>query len=423
LAATSAVIPASGLGKRLNSETDKAFVPLAGQPLIAHALAVFQDCSEIEEIVLVVRAEQVGRAGELARERGFAKVKAVVPGGEARQDSVRSGLAEVSPGCDVIAVHDGARPLITREIIASSIDAARADGAAIAAVPVTDTIKSSLDGRFVRSTLDRERLYAVQTPQTFAREVIESAYERAYADRYFGTDDASLVERLGLPVRIVQGSYENIKVTTPTDIAIAEAIMRARAEGSRGQGIQGLREGAASDVVTSPAVCSLQSAVYGLSARVGQGYDIHRFGPGRKLFLGGIEFPGEEGLLGHSDADVMLHAVADAVLGAAGAGDIGRLFPDTDPAYKDIRSTVLLARVAEVVVELGWRVGNVDVTLVAERPRIAKHAPAMQANIAEALRIAPEQVGVKASTAEGLGPIGEGLGIECYAVALLCTLE
>ena len=411
MAATSAVIPASGLGKRLNSETDKAFVPLAGQPLIAHALAVFQDCSEIEEIVLVVRAEQVGRAGELARERGFAKVKAVVPGGEARQDSVRSGLAEVSPGCDVIAVHDGARPLITREIIASSVDAARADGAAIAAVPVTDTIKSSLDGRFVRSTLDRERLYTVQTPQTFAREVIESAYERAYADRYFGTDDASLVERLGLPVRIVHGSYENIKVTTPTDIAIAEAIIRARAEG--------YREGAASDVVTSPAVCNLQSAVYGLSARVGQGYDIHRFGPGRKLFLGGIEFPGEEGLLGHSDADVMLHAVADAVLGAAGAGDIGRLFPDTDPAYKDIRSTVLLARVAEVVVELGWRVGNVDVTLVAERPRIAKHAPAMQANVAEALRIAPEQVGVKASTAEGLGPIGEGLGIECYAVALL----
>ena len=404
MAATSAVIPASGLGRRLDSETDKAFAALAGQPLIAHTLAVFQDCPEIGEIILVVRAEQIGRAEGLARERGFTKVKSVVAGGEVRQDSVRSGLAEVSPGCDVIAVHDGARPLVTREIIASSIDAARADGAAIAAVPVIDTIKSSLDGRFVSSTLERERLYAVQTPQTFARNVIESAYQRAYADYYFGTDDASLVERLGLPVRIVHGAYENIKVTTPTDIAIAEAIIRARAEGSR--------EGAASDVVTSP-------AVYGLSAHVGQGYDVHRFGPGRKLFLGGIEFPGEEGLLGHSDADVMLHAVADAVLGAAGAGDIGRLFPDTDPAYKDIRSTVLLARVEEIVAELGWRVGNVDVTLVAERPRIAKHAPAMQANIAEALGIAPEQVGVKASTAEGLGPIGEGLGIECYAVVLL----
>ena len=434
MAATSAVIPASGLGRRLNSDTDKAFAPLAGQPLIAHALAVFQDSPEIEEVVLVVRAEQIGRARELARERGFAKVKAVVPGGEVRQDSVRSGLAEVSPGCDVIAVHDGARPLVTREIIASSIDAARADGAAIAAVPITDTIKSSLDGRFVKSTLDRERLYAVQTPQTFAREVIRSAYERAYADRYFGTDDASLVERLGLPVRIVQGSYENIKVTTPTDIAIAEAIMRARAEGSRDPGIQGSRgpgpelAGSAFDVGCSTLDVPTHSPIlpfshYPILTRVGQGYDVHRFGPGRKLFLGGVEFPGEEGLLGHSDADVMLHAVADAVLGAAGAGDIGRLFPDTDPAYKDIRSTVLLARVAEIVAELGWRVGNVDVTLVAERPRIAKHVPAMQRNIAEALRIAPEQVGVKASTAEGLGPIGEGLGIECHAVALLIRDE
>ena len=396
MTATSAIIPASGLGRRLGNDSGKAFATIAGQPLIGYTLAAFQECAEIGEIVLVAHRDQIAAAEMLAQERGFTKVKAVIPGGKVRQDSVRNGLAAASPDCEIITIHDGARPFVTPDIIVSSIEAAREDGAAIAVVPVTDTIKSSLDGRFVSSTLDREKLYAVQTPQTFARDVIRSAYERAYADGYLGTDDASLVERLGLPVRIVEGAYENIKVTTPTDIAVAEAIMRSRQQqGAGGQ----------------PMV------------RVGHGYDVHRFGPGRKLFLGGVEFPGEEGLLGHSDADVMLHAVADAVLGAVGAGDIGRLFPDTDPAYKDVRSTVLLARVAELAAELGWRVGNVDVTLIAERPRIAKHAPAMQANIADALRISPEQVSVKASTAEGLGPIGEGLGIECHAVALVYPIS
>ena len=415
MTATSAIIPASGLGRRLGSYPDKAFVPIAGQPLIAHTLAVFQECSEIDEIILLTRGSQVGAAEKLVHDRGFAKVKAVTAGGEVRQDSVRNGLAELSAGCELVAIHDGARPFITPEIIASSIEAAREDGAAIAAVPVTDTIKSSLDGRFVSSTLDRKTLYAVQTPQTFQRKVIESAYERAYADSYFGTDDASLVERLGMPVRIVEGSYENVKVTTPADIVVAEAIASSR------------QPSAVSSQPFDPprrtqdrAASSQQMPDPGLRmARIGHGYDVHRFGPKRKLFLGGIEFPGEEGLLGHSDADVMLHAIADAVLGAVGAGDIGRLFPDTDPAYKDVRSTVLLAKVAEIAAELGWRVGNVDVTLIAERPRIAEHVPAMQASIAEALGIEPEQASVKASTAEGLGPIGEGLGIECHAVALL----
>ena len=391
MAATCAVIPASGLGRRLNSQAGKAFAAVAGQPLIAYTVRVFQECPEVDEIVLVVREDQMAAAELLVEEREFSKVNAVIAGGKVRQDSVRNGLAKVSADSDIVAIHDGARPLVTREIIVSSIEAAREDGAAIAAVPVTDTIKSSLDGRFVASTLEREKLYAVQTPQTFALALIESAYERAYADGYFGTDDASLVERLGMPVRIVEGSYENIKVTTATDVAITEAIMRER----EGQGEANL------------------------GPRIGHGYDIHRFGLGRKLFLGGVEFPGEEGLLGHSDADVMLHAVADAVLGAVGAGDIGRLFPDTDPAYKDIRSTVLLAKVAETVTQLGWHVGNVDVTLIAERPRIAKNVSDMQANIAKALGISPKQVSVKASSAEGLGPTGEGLSIECHAVALL----
>lgn len=384
MAGTSALIPASGLGRRLNSppQAGKAFAVIGGEPLISHALRAFQDCPQVDEIVLVVRRDEIASARELVESRGFSKVKSITPGGEVRQDSVRNGLAEVSPDSEIIAIHDGARPLVTQEIIASTIEAADTDGAAIAAVPVIDTIKSSLDGVFVTSTLDRQTLYAVQTPQTFQRSIITEAYGRAYADCYYGTDDASLVERLGIPVRIVRGSYENIKVTTPTDLRIAESLLR-------------------------------QSAI-----RIGHGYDVHRFSPGRKLFLGGVEFPGD-GLLGHSDADVLLHAVADAVLGAAGAGDIGHLFPDTDPAYKNARSMDLLATVGEVVGKLGWAVGNIDVTLIAQKPKIAGHTPTMQANIARALGIDPRQVSVKGKTAEGLGPIGESLGIECHAVALL----
>ena len=178
--------------------------------------------------MVVVQGERVSEAEALVRERGFSKVSSVTPGGDTRQDSVRNGLARIAPDCEIVAIHDGARPLVTREIISSTIEAARSDRAVIAAVPVIDTVKTSPDGRFISSTLDRKKLYAVQTPQTFARDVILSAYERAYADHYVGTDDASLVERLGIPVRIVEGSYENIKITTPTDILVAEAIMARR---------------------------------------------------------------------------------------------------------------------------------------------------------------------------------------------------
>jgi len=300
-------------------------------------------------------------------------------------------LAAISPQCNIVAIHDGARPLVTHDIIRASIASARENGAAIAAVPVIDTIKASTDG-FVGTTIDRSELYAVQTPQTFRVSTIKSAYEQAYEDGFLGTDDAFLVERLGLPVAVVAGSYENLKITTPPDIILAEAIMRHRHESQNGP-------------TAMP--------------RIGHGYDIHQFAPGRRLYLGGIEFPGEEGLLGHSDADVMLHAIADAILGAAALDDIGHLFPNTDPAYKDASSLILLAKVGEVVRERGWRIGNIDVTLIGERPRIAGHTSAMKEKIATALSISPDQLSIKATTAEGLGAIGQGLGIECHAVALL----
>lgn len=357
--------------------------------MVVRTLSVFQACEAVDEIVLVVNQDEMDQASRLVDEHEISKVSHVIPGGEIRQDSVRNGLTCISPSAEIVAIHDAARPLVTQEIILASIEAARENGAAIAAVPVVDTIKSSLDCRFVSGTPDRSQLYSVQTPQTFERRLIESAYERAYADCFVGTDDASLVERLGESVVIVSGSYDNIKVTTPPDVATAEAVLAARGESQ----------------------CP--------SMRIGHGYDVHRFAPNRRLFLGGIEFPGEEGLLGHSDADVPIHALMDALLGAVGEPDIGRLFPDTDPAYRDIRSTELLARVALRIAELGWRIANVDVTIIAERPRVAKRVPEMRQAIAESLAISPAQVGVKASTAEGLGFVGQGLGIECHAVALL----
>jgi 2-C-methyl-D-erythritol 4-phosphate cytidylyltransferase/2-C-methyl-D-erythritol 2,4-cyclodiphosphate synthase len=322
---------------------------------------------------------------------GLTKVSAIVPGGRERQDSVRCGLSAVSSTSQIVVIHDAARPFITCQAISDSVAAAREHGAAVVAVPEVDTVKSSLDGAFVESTLQRERLWAVQTPQTFKKEIIEAAFDKAGRDGFTGTDDASLVERMGVPVKIVMGSYQNIKVTTPSDIPIAEAILKER----------GL------DMESAP--------VY----RVGHGYDIHRFSPGRRLLLGGVEFPGQDGLLGHSDADVLLHAVADALLGAAGMGDIGKYFPDSDPAFKDADSMNLLSMAGKVVADKGWKIGNVDVTLVAQRPKLSPHVPQIQQNIARALKISPDQVGVKATTREGLGAIGEGLGIECHSVALI----
>lgn len=429
MSATCAVIPAAGLGKRLNSNGEKVFTIVGDKPLIAFTIQAFEESPEIADIVVVVRAEHIKRTQFLVAEHGFHKVRAVIEGGQSRQDSVRNGLAVVSPDCELIAIHDGARPFVTQEIISSCIATAKADGAAIASVPVSDSIKSSTDDRFVASTLDRNKLYAVQTPQVFRREIIVRAYQSAYTDGFIGTDDASLVERVGFPVRIVLGSHENIKVTTPIDLSVAESILRARGCRAGYSGVKiSTREfsphsisiTADSATLESPSTLPLLSQHRApLRARVGHGYDIHRFSPGRKLFLGGIEFPGEEGLLGHSDADVILHAVADALLGAVGAGDIGQLFPNTDPAYKNIRSTTLLERVAGIVVELGWKVENIDVSVIAERPHIAPHVREMKTKIGSLLNVPANRVSVKASSAEGLGPVGEGLAIECHAIALL----
>lgn len=391
---TSAIIPASGQGKRLGSDSDKAFIDICGVPLIIRTLSPFQHSNDISEIVVVVRESQIPLCQELVEKYGITKVARIVAGGDLRQDSVRNGIAALSDTCDIVAIHDAARPFVTSDLIGRCISAADEDGAAIAAVPVIDTIKVSDDGKFVDCTLDRSVLYAVQTPQTFRTEIINRAYQSAYSDGFYGTDDASLAERIGIKIRIVSGSYENIKITTPNDLLTAEHLIQR----------------------------TKSNSTPGAVAHIGHGYDIHQFAEGRRLVIGGVEFPSDIGLLGHSDADVLLHAISDAILGAAGAGDIGKHFPDTDPIFKDANSLVLLARVGEIVNALGWHVENIDATLIAEKPKIAGHTHEMRRNIGQALNISPDCISIKATTAEGLGDIGRGLGIECHAVAIITSI-
>jgi 2-C-methyl-D-erythritol 4-phosphate cytidylyltransferase / 2-C-methyl-D-erythritol 2,4-cyclodiphosphate synthase len=281
-----------------------------------------------------------------------------------------------------VLVHDAARPFATSALARAVALAAAEDGAALAALPASDTLKRARpDGRRVAETLDRREVWLAQTPQGFRADVLRRAFEVAGAGAAEATDECLLVERLGLPVALVPGEEPNFKITTADDVARA----RARLEAPVAMGI---------------------------------GYDVHPFAPGRRLVLGGVEFEGD-GLLGHSDADICAHALGDAILGAAGLGDLGRHFPDTDPRWKGVESLKLLHAIAGKAAALGWRVGNCDVTLAARRPRIAPRAEEMRARLAEALGVAPAQVNVKATTGEELGFVGRGEGIAAHAVALL----
>jgi len=315
---------------------------------------------------------------------------AVVAGGATRQESVRQGLAAVPPGTELVAVHDAARPLVTPELITACIEAASEHGAAIAAVPVKDTLKREAPGQMIAATVERADLWQAQTPQVARRELLVAAYAAAKRDQFCGTDEASLLERLGHQVALVAGSETNLKITRPEDRTIAEALL----------------------MQTPPAP----------SFRIGHGYDAHRLVEGRALTLGGVTIPHRLGLLGHSDADVLTHALCDAILGALGAGDIGRHFPDSDPRYRGIASLKLLAHVIDLMHAKGLDLANADVTVIAQQPKLAPHLPAMQANLAAACRVVIEAINLKATTTEGMGFAGREEGIAAHAVVLLTRL-
>ncbi|MEN6357799.1 MAG: 2-C-methyl-D-erythritol 4-phosphate cytidylyltransferase [Armatimonadota bacterium] len=379
-----ALIPAAGRGERFGRGINKVFAEIAGRPVLAHTLSVFDSCEAIGEIIIVTGKDEIEAVGELVDRFGFSKVAHIVAGGKERQDSVYLGLEKV--GSEIVVIHDAARPMVTCDIIVRSIDEAKRSGACIAAVPVIDTIKSATSEHIVSDTIDRSNLYSIQTPQTFRTDLIRRAYEKAYADGFYATDDSTLVERLGEKVTIVQGSYDNIKITTPSDIELASMKL--------GGGVH----------------------------RTGIGFDVHALAQGRKLILGGVDIPYEKGLMGHSDADVLVHAIMDALLGAAALGDIGRHFPDSDAAYKGISSIKLLAHVGKLIAKDGWHISNIDAVVICEHPKIAPYVREMVGNIAGCLEIKPCCVSIKGTTTEKLGYTGRGEGIACQAIAALHRL-
>ena len=386
MTATYALIPAAGRGARFSTDGgNKVFTPLRGRPLLRWAAQAFADHPGIDGIVVVTGASDMARCREALA--GMDKLMAVVAGGATRQESVSVGLFALGGAPeDLILVHDGARPLITAATIDRCLRGVRENGSAVAALPVHDTLKRAGEGQVVRETVDRQNVWAVQTPQAFRFQTLLNAHVHAAATGFVGTDEASLVEHLGdVPIHLVPGESANIKVTRPEDLRMAEALISPR------------------------------------ETRVGFGYDIHRLSPGRRLVLGGVEIadPQGRGLEGHSDADVLLHALCDALLGAAGLPDIGTLFPNTDSAYAGIASTRLLQDVVARLDTVGLRVVNVDMTLIAEAPKIMPHVAQMREIIAGALGLEPTRVGIKATTNEGLGALGQGQGIAAHAVASL----
>jgi 2-C-methyl-D-erythritol 4-phosphate cytidylyltransferase/2-C-methyl-D-erythritol 2,4-cyclodiphosphate synthase len=376
-----AIIAAGGAGRRLGAAVPKQLLEVAGESLLARSVRAFDSHPAVHDIIVAMPAELIdaapGRVGAMTRAIRF------VAGGATRQDSVARAFDLVSHATDVVLVHDAARPFVTPDVITRAIDGAASHGAAIAAMPVTDTVKR-VAGEVVAETLPRETIYLAQTPQAFRRGVLADAVAMGRAG-VEATDEAGLAERAGHPVRVVAGDADNVKITTTGDLEEA----RSRATAKAG------------------------------ATRVGLGYDLHRLVPDRPLILGGVTIPSEIGALGHSDADAACHAATDAILGAASLGDIGRHFPDSDPRWKGASSIMLLERAAALVREAGFEVLNLDVVVILERPRIARFVDAIRAGLAGAVGIAAAAVSVKGKSNEGVDAVGRGEAIAAQAVALL----
>ncbi len=407
-----AIVAAAGRGRRFGAPENKVFARLAGRTVLEWSLHALSGCADVEAIVVVTGAEDRARVEALSR--SFERVCSVCEGGAERSDSVQNALNAVPPETTVVAIHDGARPLVSSSLVGACIAAAREHGAALPATPVSDTVKRSADGRFTLETVDRRELYAVQTPQAFRVELVREAYRAAHGAGFVGTDDASYVEHLGHPVHLVPGERTNLKITLPEDLELAEAWMNRR-DADRGASLGDAAVPAEGEALCGGSVPPIPEM------RTGFGYDVHRLAPGRPLWLGGVELhhPDGLGLEGHSDADVVLHAIADALLGAATLGDIGMHFPNTDERYRGIRSRVLLTHVGHLLRDHGWNVVHVDVTLLAERPRIRPHVDRMRHEIATALGMDAHCVSVKATTNECLGFVGREEGMAAHAVATI----
>ncbi|HEX5321533.1 MAG TPA: bifunctional 2-C-methyl-D-erythritol 4-phosphate cytidylyltransferase/2-C-methyl-D-erythritol 2,4-cyclodiphosphate synthase [Stellaceae bacterium] len=380
MAGTFALVVAAGRGTRFGGDLPKQYLTLGGRAVLHHAAAAFAGHAAVAGVQVVIRPEDAG-----AYDRAVAGLALLpsVPGGAERQDSVRLGLeALAAHSPDRVLIHDGARPFPSEALIDRVLAALEQSAAAIPALPLGDTIKR-VEGETIRATVDRSNLWRAQTPQGFHFQEILAAH-RAAAGRAL-TDDAAIAEAAGLAPRIVTGDDDNLKITAAADLAAAERLLAARL----------------GDV------------------RIGQGFDVHPYGPGDHIWVCGVAIPHEVGAVGHSDADVGLHAITDAVLGAIGAGDIGMHFPPSNPRWKGASSDQFLRFAADLVRGKGGVISAVDVTIICERPRISPHRTAMIEQIADILAIGADRVSVKATTTEKLGFTGRGEGIAAQAVATI----
>lgn len=377
----SAIIAAGGRGLRFGSAQPKQLLTLGGLPILQRSVNAFLACEEIADLVVALPAELVAHPPDYLQ--SARKPIEIVEGGDRRQDSVSRAFNRISTRADIVVIHDAARPLVSDAVIRRTIQAAAESGAAIAAVRQHDTVKRGDAHGIIVETLRREEIYFAQTPQAFLTDVLRDAL----AVRGEATDEAVLAEMAGHAVHLVEGDPRNLKITSPEDLLLAEHLLGGGA----------------------PAL------------RIGNGYDLHRLVAGRPLILGGVTIPFDRGLHGHSDADAVCHAVTDAILGAAGAGDIGRHFPDSDPAFKDASSVELLRAASAIVGQAGFALVNVDIVIIAQQPKLAPHVDAMRTNLAAALGCHRSQISVKGKTNEGVDSMGAGESIAVHAVVLLSS--
>ncbi|MDR3407885.1 MAG: bifunctional 2-C-methyl-D-erythritol 4-phosphate cytidylyltransferase/2-C-methyl-D-erythritol 2,4-cyclodiphosphate synthase [Methylovirgula sp.] len=383
------LVVAAGRGTRAGSGLPKQYRPVAGKPLLTHTFFALLQGAPAARVLAAIHPDDVALYEEALRQLPEDLRARLLPpafGGETRQISVKNGLEALAQqgAPQIVLIHDGARPFASQALIGRAREAALAHGAAVPGLALTDTVKQiDAQGRIVATPL-RESLRTVQTPQAFRFELILAAHRKAAAAGQEGlTDDAAIAEWAGHPVYVFEGEQTNMKITNAQDFAVAEAKL-----------IRALED-----------------------VRTGQGYDVHAFGPGDHVWLGGIKVPHDQGLVGHSDADVLSHAITDAIFGALGDGDIGSHFPPSDPQWRGAASSIFLAAAVEHLRKRGGMLANVDATLVCERPKIGPHREAIRKSLAEIMGVSLDRVAVKATTSEKLGFTGREEGMAALAIA------
>lgn len=375
-----AIIVAAGRGDRMGASAPKQLLDLGGRSMLQHCVAAFDRHPAVVQLVVVLPAELMPVGADLIGPT--VRACAVVAGGERRQDSVARGVEALRADVDVVLIHDAARPFVDAALIDRVLAGVNAAGAAVPGIAVRDTVKQvERDTGRVTATIPRADLRLAQTPQGFRRRILDEAIALGVRG-IDATDEAMLAERAGHAVAIVEGDERNVKITTPVDLADARARVLS-------------------------------------GSRVGTGYDLHRLVEGRPLVLAGVRIPFDRGPYGHSDGDVVCHALVDAIFGAAGAGDIGQHFPNTDPAWKDAAGLDLLGRGVAIAATLGWSVSNADVTVILERPKLSPHIGAIRERLAAALGVGVDRISVKGKTNEGVDAVGRGEAIAAQAVVVL----